>query len=190
MLQAMTLLAALAAQAAAIFPEGRYVERLPSGALDCEAASAAEITIRVRQIERHEELRTDYYTASAGLISFNLDGGRPPYLYAIREGVTPLGGNFPGNMRIEAARITTAGRYTDSVFEGGTTGGLSAMLTRHDDGDIEIVELWENDQRGVRSAAAPDRIIVAVNAGSTDGGMLASTGRILRQFGACPAPAE
>lgn len=195
MLQTITLIAALVSQNpeapvrahGAIFPEGRYVERDAEGAQQCGNDEAARVTIRVRQIEQHDELLPPFHVGRAGLISFNLAASREPQpLYAIREAVTPLDDYEPGNLRIEAARITTAGRYTDSVFEGSTTGGLSVMLKRHDDGDIEIVELWENDRRGVRSAAGPDRVIVAVNAGFSGGGLLTSTNRVLRRFGSCP----
>lgn len=195
MLQTLTLLAALAAQSpdaaglehGAVFPEGRYVERDADGALQCANDKAGFITIRVRQVERHDEIIPTFHVGRAGLVSFNLDADpQPQPLYAISDALTPLDDYHPGDTRIEAARITTAGRYTDSVFDGSTTGGLSVMLKQHPDGDIEIIELWENDRRGVRSAALPDRVLVAVNAGFTGGGLLNSDDRVLRRFAACP----
>ncbi|WP_233342389.1 hypothetical protein [Maricaulis salignorans] len=191
----MTLIAALLAQGAgpaapehgAIFPEGRFVERDDDGALQCEDGDAAFITIRVRQVRRLDFLAAAIYEASAGLVSFNLDADPEPQpLYAIHEAEMPARHGVAGEALIGAARITTAGRYEDDVFDGSTTGALSLTLRQYEDGDIEILELWENDRRGLHSAAAPDRSIVT--AGPAERGVLISTGRVLRQFGPCPAP--
>ena len=195
MLQAMTLITALLAQGpgpaalehGAIFPEGRFVERDDDGALQCEDGDAAFITIRVRQVHRLDFLAAAIYEASAGLVSFNLDADPEPQpLYAILEAETPTTHGLPGDVLIGAARITTAGRYEDDVFEGSTIGALSLTLRQRGDGDIAILEMWENDRRGLHSAAAADRSIVT--SGPDDRGVLMSTGRVLRPFGPCPDP--
>ncbi len=193
MLHAMTLITALLAQGpapaalehGAIFPEGRYVERDADGALQCEDSKAAFVMIRVRQVHRLEFLAAATYEASAGLVSLNLDADPDPQpLYAIREAESPATHGLPGDVLIGAARITTAGRYEDDVFEGSTTGALSLTLRQHEDGDIELLELWENDRRGLHSAAAADRVIIT--SGPAGRGVLISSGRELRRFGPCP----
>lgn len=192
MLQAITLLAALVSQGpetasldrGAIFPEGRYVERSADGALQCENDKAAFISIRVRQVRQLDFLAAAIYEADAGLISLNLDADpelQP--LYAIREAESPPPHGQPGDALIGAARITTAGRYADDVFEGSTIGALSLTLRQREDGDIELLELWENDRHGLHSAAAADRVIVT--SGPAGRGVLLSSGRELRRFAPC-----
>ena len=171
----------------AIFPEGRYVERNAEGALQCVETGAASITIRVRQVQRLDWLVRMVYQAEAGLVSFNLDGNPEPQpLYAISEAELEITDGLAGDILIGAARITTAGRYADSVFDGGTTGALSLTLRPHEDGDFELTELWENDRRGLHSAAAFDRRIVSDSPSADGSGILAATGRALRRFGSCP----
>ncbi|WP_417495680.1 hypothetical protein [Maricaulis sp.] len=171
----------------ASFPEGRYVERTPGGTLDCTAEHAAFISIRVRELEQDAGGEGIETVGRAGLVSFDLEGkGADRPLYAIRQARFVRNDYYPGDTLIEAGRINVVGHYDNDVFTGGTVGALSLFLRRHGDGDIEIVQLQENDWRGPRSAAAWDHDLVAPGNGPEAGGQLLSAPRALRRFAPCP----